>query len=283
MELYGHALAFAYSLRKYCSLEDVQELMLKNVYKLCLTDAIRYAVRPEETCSDVVKFGRGYSHFTDGCGMKLPIREELRSFSNIGQTKYVHKSGYVSKFADEPTDFGLFFALNPHLFEAENLIWGLAIISHLQQDVASDITYQHNLCVCDTNAGTVTYPASGRVVDGKQFREDMGLANIWMHRYMRLKFEAEYGDKISQDWINQYVCESYYLGYPEGMARNSCGYLNMDERVFDDTDERIVEIVQTLVERGLIRNEEQLLKETEELFSSAIGSCATLVNHLIRL
>lgn len=257
--------------------------MLHNVYKKCVTDAIRYAVRPEETCPDVVKFGRGYSHFTDGCGMKLPIGEELRNFSNISQTQYIHKSGYVSKFADEPTDFGLFYCLNSHLFEHENLIWGLAILSHLQEDVASDITWQHNLCRCDTKAGTVTYTASGRMVDGKQFREDMGLADIWMHRYMRLKFEVEYGDKISQDWINQYVCGSYYLGYPEGMAKNSCNYLNMDERVFEDSSENADEIIRILIERGLIKNEEQLLKESEELFLSAIGSCATLVNHLIRL
>lgn len=285
MELCGHAWGLYRSLRPYCSHERASEIVKAIIPKLVLPDTVRYLVRPTEEADgkDIVKFGRGYSHFTDGCAMRLPIGDELKSCSGITETMYLHRNGYRNKFADEPTNFDMFFRCNTHMFTIENLIWGLAVLSHLQQDVATDTTWQNNLCQCDTGKNEVLYVHTGRVVTGKEFREDMAIANVWFHRYFRQMIMSEFGDNLTQEWLEQNVCEAFYEAYSEGMATNSCKYLKMDPRVFDDSEEVAEELIATLKERGLISCEADLKRESDMLIGSAVGSCATLVNHVIRL
>lgn len=280
MELCGHVLGLFRALRPFYSFERTNELISEIAPKLVLTDTIRCLVKPTEQHPEVVKFGRGYSHCTDGCAMRLPINDELKKFSNITETEFVYNPAYVSKFADEPTDFQRFFEINSRLFQNGNESWGLAVLAHLQQDVATDITWQHNLCKCDTSKGKVTYTISGRIVTGKEFREDMVIANIWFHRYFRQIIKSEFGDDITQEWLNKNVCKSFYEAYPDGMADNSCQYLRMDRRVFDDSEEVDDSLIDILIEHGLINCKDDLKREADILIGSAVGSCATLVNYV---
>lgn len=282
MELYGHAITFYYALREFVPKSRAEELVKQHTAKLCLTDAFRNLVRPTAEDPDIVKFGRGYSHFTDGCGMRLPIGEELKNITNITETQYVTGKGYRNKFADQPTDFRLFHEMNPHLFEGD-FIWGLAVQSHLEQDVGSDKMWQHNLCLCDTEKDEVQYVLTETKVTGKMFRDDMVLANIWCHRFFREMVKEKYGDEITQEWLNEFVIPSFYMAYPIGMAANTAGYLNMDARVFDDSDESSAEIVNTLISHGLIVSELDLEHETQKLFFGAVANCNALVNHLVRM
>lgn len=283
MELCGHVLGILKALRPYCSFEVASKLIKFIIPKMVEPDTIRCLALPTEQHPEIVKYGRGYSHCTDGCAMSLPIGDELKNFRGITTTKYLHKDGYVNKCADEPTNFELFFSYNQRLFAGDELIWGLAILAHLQQDVASDTTWQNNLCECEPQNKRVTYKHSGRVVTDKQFRDDMKLANVWFHRYFRLKIREEFGDEITQEWLNEFVCQAFYEDYSESMAENSCSYMNMDPRVFDDSEETANALIEEFVEKGLISCEADLKKEADMLIGSAVGACAVLVNHLVRL
>lgn len=282
MELYGHAAAFYYALREYLPKESAEHLVKLQVAKLSLTDTIRYLVRKTASHPEIVNFGRGYSHFTDGCGMRLPIGETLKTLECIDRTDMVADEDYVSKFADKPTDFKLFFELNLHLF-GDNITWGLAVLAHLNQDVGSDAMWQHNLCRCITAKNEVVYVLSGRTVTGKEFREDMALANIWCHRFFNKLIKERFGDEITQSWIDENVCQAYYQAYSEGMAKNSCKYLAMDEGVFSESDEIANGVIKTLIQHGLIRSESNLELEAKKLFYGAVAACNSLVNHLARL
>ena len=178
MEVFGHMTTLYGALRRNgVSHEGALNMIREHGIKFMLTDNIRAAVTGE----GVARFGRGYSHFTDGCSMVLPFGDALKSYTNIHQTMFEHREGYVNKFADQPTDFAKFIRMNPEMFTPENQIWGIATLAHLAQDVNSDDLWQRNICSCDTDNDIVVYNYTGRVVDGDQFRKDMATANIYMH------------------------------------------------------------------------------------------------------
>lgn len=278
MEIFGHVVTMRAAFRRAhvsAMLSDV--LVREHAAKLCLTDAIRWTVRGD----DVVKFGRGYSHFTDGCYMVLPYGERLKNFTDIHQTEFYTQEGYTSKFADEPTDFAKFIRINSAMFSVSNEAWGICALAHLQQDVSSDSTWQHNLCRCDTNKNEVVYVKTGKVVDGKTFREDMALANVYMHNYFVEASMAEFGDVINDERIDE-ARQSFRKFYVQGMAENTCRYLEMDPRVYGmDYAERSA-LVGELIERGLITCEDEILDESMALYEAAIACCNPLINLFVR-
>lgn len=280
MEIFGHCMAFYGALiRNRVEHERALELVEEHSAKLCLTDAIRCYVLGE----DVVKFGRGYSHFTDGSGMTLPFGEALKEFSDIHETEFVTGEGYVSKFADEPTDFALFIRMNPALFEKENEDWGTAVLSHLQQDVNSDTLWQHDVCICDTANNVVLYPYTGKQVDGTQFRKDMALANIYMHRmfveYVWNMLEQE----ITEDEFLTRVRASFDKWYNERMSMNTKKYIDMDKRVFGATEEEMKALAKEVVSTGMFRNRKHLDYKCIQLFQDAMTSLNAMINHIVRM
>ncbi len=278
MEIFGHVVTMRAAFRRAHISSMVSDLLVReHAAKLCLTDAIRWTVRGE----DVVKFGRGYSHFTDGCSMVLPYGEKLQTFTDIHQTEFFNDEGYVSKFADEPTDFGKFIRTNAAMFSTTNEAWGFCALAHLEQDVLSDSVWQHNLCRCDTTKNEVVYVKTGKIVDGKTFREDMALANIYMHNYFVEAAMIEFGDVINEDVIDN-ARVSFRRFYYQGMAENTCKYLDMDPRVYGMNFEERRLLVQQLIDKGLINNEEELIEESRILYESAIACCNPLVNLFVR-
>lgn len=285
METFGHVTSFYYAMRKAgLSKEESSNLVLKHSAKLCLTDSIRYTVKPIDDKDTVVKFGRGYSHCTDGCYMVLPFGDTLKQFTNIHQTRFYTSNGYYNKFADEPTDFATFIQINSQMFEKENEEWGLCALAHLQQDVGSDTTWQHNLCICDTTNDKVVYVNTNKTVNGKKFRQDMSLANILFHQYIITRIYSEFGDNITQDWLNKYPCQSFLNNYEESMAKNTCGYLNMDSRVFESNySDSSKELFNKLItDSSLISTDYQLIEEFDLLFNDAVAACNLLVNKFAR-
>ena len=192
MEGFGHVITFYAALRRAgISQIEAENHIKEHSAKICLTDAIRCTITGE----NVVKFGRGYSHFTDGCSMVIPCGEKLKTYSNIHQTKFTTGENYRSKFSDKTTDFGLFIKTNPDLFSPENDDWGIAILSHLQQDVNTDYLWLYNLCSCNVEENKVLYKNSGKIVTGETFRKDMAQVNIYIHRlFVELTFGWWYYD-----------------------------------------------------------------------------------------
>ena len=280
MEIFGHVISMYAALRRQkVTPMEARELLEEHAAKLCLTDAIRFTVRGE----DVVQFGRGYSHFTDGCYMILPFGKELKSFTNIEQTAYGTGEGYRNKFADKPTDFALFVRMNPGMFEPENEDWGVMVLSHLHQDVNSDSVWQKQLCVCDTDNDKVVYPCTGRVVDGKKFREDMALCNIYMH-WMFVEYVHQIiGDDLTDDDLLSPVRRSFEKWYTPEMAANTCRYINMDKRVFEPGEGEIEALAEEIIATGLVKSEEQLQAGAIKLFEDSIVSLNMVINHLVRM
>lgn len=280
MEIFGHVISMYAALRRQkVTPEEAKALLEEHAAKLCLTDAIRFTVRGD----DVVQFGRGYSHFTDGCYMILPFGKELKSFTNIEQTAYGTGEGYRSKFADKPTDFALFLRMNPSMFEPANEDWGVMVLSHLQQDVNSDTVWQHWLCTCDTDNDRVVYNRTGKVVDGKTFREDMAFCNIYMH-WMFVEYVRQMiGDDITAEDILLPVRKSFENWYTPEMAANTCRYIDMDERVFGASEEEMKAFAQEIIAKGLVKSEKQLQLGTINLFEQSISSLNIVINHLVRM
>lgn len=280
MELFGHCITLlATGGRHELTFEEAIEMVEDVSAKLDETDAIRYYNKDAKDC---VKFGRGYSHFTDGCWMRLPIGKELKTYTNISQTQYHTGEGYLNKFADKPTDFGLFISKNPHLFTEENKEWGICILSHLHQDVNSDTVWQHDLCACDTENNEVIYMATGKVVTGQEFRADMALTNIYMHRMFVLYTEEIFGHPINgQEFLNA-VFASLDNFYNKPMAENTKKYFKMDPRVWTATEQQMTELANEIISTGLFNTRNGLDNTTRNLFDSALASLNPIVNHVIR-
>ena len=279
MELFGHDIVLlATGGRHELTYAESLELVEKVAAPLDETDALRFY----NTSEDCVRFGRGYSHFTDGCWMRLPIGKELKNYSSISQTEYHTGKGYVNKFADKPTDFALFISKNLHLFTEENKEWGMCILSHLHQDVNSDTVWQHDLCVCDTNHNKVTYVASGKEVTGKEFREDMVLTNVYMHRMFVLYTEEIFGHPINGKEFLDAVFASLDKFYSEPMATNTKRYFQMDSRVWNASEGQMKELADEIIYTGLFKNRQHLDDTTKSLFEAAVASLNPIVNHKIR-
>ena len=280
MEIFGHCIAaYGAYIKSGVSHEKALEMIEEHSAKLCLTDAIRCYV----TGDNVAKFGRGYSHFTDGCGMTLPFGEALKEFSSIEQTAYVHGEGYVSKFADEPTDFAMFYRMNPEMFAPGNEEWGVFVLSHLCQDVNSDTVWQHNICICDTKNDSVRYPYTGKVVDGAQFRKDMGLANIYMHRMFVEYVWNILEQEVHEEEFLSRVRASFDRWYNEKMSTNTKKYIDMDKRVFGATPEEMKELAKQIVATGMFLNRKHLDYTSITLFQDAMASLNPVINHMVRM
>jgi hypothetical protein len=152
---------------------------------------------------------------------------------------------------------------------------------HLQQDVASDSLWQHNLCRCDTQNDEVVYVKTGRVVNGKTFREDMALANVYIHNYFVEAALGEFGDVINEATLEE-AKQSFAKHYYQGMADNTSKYLDMDPRVFGMDHLQRQELVAELIARGLVNDEEELITEAVVLYEAAIACCNPIVNLFVR-
>lgn len=280
MEIFGHCATFYGALRKSgVSHEKALEMLEAHSAKLCLVDAIRCYVIGD----NVVKFGRGYSHFTDGCGMTLPFGEALKEFSSIEQAAYVHGEGYVSKFADEPTDFAMFYRMNPELFASGNEEWGIFVMSHLCQDVNSDTVWQHDICICDTKNNSVRYRYTGKVVDGAQFRKDMFLANIYMHRMFVEYIGRILDQELDEEEFLSRIRASFDRCYNEKMSENTKKYIVMDPRVFGATSEEMRELAKQIVATGMFKSRGHLDCTCVMLFQNAMVSLNPVINHMVRM
>ena len=280
MEIFGHcATFFARIIREGIALENALKLLEEHSAKLCLTDAIRYTIRGD----NVVQFGRGYSHFTDGCGMTLPFGENLKNFTNIHETTFITGVGYISKFADKPTDFARFIRMNPALFEKGNDDWGSAILSHLQQDVTSDTLYQHDISICNTADNKVTYPYTKKEVDGEQFRKAMYLTNTYIHHFFVEYIKSLTCDEFSEEKFLTSIKASFDRWYSKGMAENTKKYLNMDHRVFSATDEELKKLAEEVCSTGMFSSIEHLNSTCQSLFEDAMVNLNPMINHIIRL
>lgn len=276
MEIFGHVITFYSALKQEFSHERAVELVEEHAAKLCLTDAIRFTIKD---CDDVVKYGRGYSHFTDGCYMKLPFGDELKAFTNISQTSYHTGEGYVSKFADEPTDFAKFISLNPDMFKEPNESWGVFVLSHLCQDVDTDDFWQRELCSTYTKDNFVHYNITNKVVDGQKFRKDMALANIYIHNIFVTILNSLYDVNVFEiKEVIEAAKTSFRRWYETAMAENTCKYLDMDIRVFATTSEELGELVQEIIDTGLFETEEQMLDMSISLLDRAIISLNSVMN-----
>lgn len=281
MELFGHCIAlYAAAIKDGgMSHEKALEMLEEHSAKLCLTDAIRCYV----TGDNVVKFGRGYSHFTDGCGMTLPFGEALKGFSSIEQTEYVHGEGYISKFADEATDFALFCRMNPEMFAPGNEDWGICVLSHLHQDVNSDTVWQYDVSICDTKNDIVRYPYTEKIVNGEQFRKDMALANIYIHRmFVEYVWNILEKELHEEEFLGR-IGASFDRWYNEKMSANTKKYIDMDKRVFGATPEEMKELAKQIVATGMFANRKHLDYTAITLFQNAMVSLNPVINHMIRM
>lgn len=281
MELFGHCIAlYAAAIKDGgMSHEKALEMLEEHSAKLCLTDAIRCYV----TGDNVVKFGRGYSHFTDGCGMTLPFGEALKGFSSIEQTEYVHGEGYISKFADESTDFALFCRMNPEMFAPGNEDWGICVLSHLHQDVNSDTVWQYDVSICDTKNDIVRYPYTEKIVNGEQFRKDMALANIYIHRmFVEYVWNILEKELHEEEFLGR-IGASFDRWYNEKMSANTKKYIDMDKRVFGATPEEMKELAKQIVATGMFANRKHLDYTAITLFQNAMVSLNPVINHMIRM
>lgn len=281
MELFGHCIAlYAAAIKDGgMSHEKALEMLEEHSAKLCLTDAIRCYV----TGDNVAKFGRGYSHFTDGCGMTLPFGEALKGFSSIEQTEYVHGEGYISKFADEATDFALFCRMNTEMFAPGNEDWGICVLSHLQQDVNSDTVWQYDVSICDTKNDIVRYPYTEKIVNGEQFRKDMALANIYIHRmFVEYVWNILEKELHEEEFLGR-IGASFDRWYNEKMSANTKKYIDMDKRVFGATPEEMKELAKQIVATGMFANRKHLDYTAITLFQNAMVSLNPVINHMIRM
>ena len=281
MELFGHCIAlYAAAIKDGgMSHEKALEMLEEHSAKLCLTDAIRCYV----TGDNVAKFGRGYSHFTDGCGMTLPFGEALKGFSSIEQTEYVHGEGYISKFADEATDFALFCRMNPEMFAPGNEDWGICVLSHLHQDVNSDTVWQYDVSICDTKNDIVRYPYTEKIVNGEQFRKDMALANIYIHRmFVEYVWNILEKELHEEEFLGR-IGASFDRWYNEKMSANTKKYIDMDKRVFGATPEEMKELAKQIVATGMFANRKHLDYTAITLFQNAMVSLNPVINHMIRM
>lgn len=276
MEIFGHVITFYSALKREFTHERAVKLVEEYAAKLCLTDAIRFAVKD---CDDIVKFGRGYSHFTDGCHMVLPFGEALKDFTNISQTSYHTGEGYVSKFADKPTDFAKFISLNPDMFMKPNESWGVFALSHLCQDVDTDDLWQRELCTVYTKDNFVHYNITNKVVDGQKFRKDMALANIYIHNIFVTILNSMYDLNVSEiKEVVEAAKTSFRRWYEPTMADNTCKYLDMDSRVFATTSEEVSGLIKEIIDTGLFETEEQMLDMSVSLLDRAIISLNSVMN-----
>lgn len=281
MELFGHCIAlYAAAIKDGgMSHEKALEMLEEHSAKLCLTDAIRCYV----TGDNVAKFGRGYSHFTDGCGMTLPFGEALKGFSSIEQTEYVHGEGYISKFADEATDFALFCRMNTEMFAPGNEDWGICVLSHLHQDVNSDTVWQYDVSICDTKNDIVRYPYTEKIVNGEQFRKDMALANIYIHRmFVEYVWNILEQELHEEEFLSR-IGASFDRWYNEKMSANTKKYIDMDKRVFGATPEEMKELAKQIVATGMFANRKHLDYTAITLFQNAMVSLNPVINHMIRM
>ena len=281
MELFGHCIAlYAAAIKDGgMSHEKALEMLEEHSAKLCLTDAIRCYV----TGDNVAKFGRGYSHFTDGCGMTLPFGEALKGFSSIEQTEYVHGEGYISKFADEATDFALFCRMNTEMFAPGNEDWGICVLSHLHQDVNSDTVWQYDVSICDTKNDIVRYPYTEKIVNGEQFRKDMALANIYIHRmFVEYVWNILEKELHEEEFLGR-IGASFDRWYNEKMSANTKKYIDMDKRVFGATPEEMKELAKQIVATGMFANRKHLDYTAITLFQNAMVSLNPVINHMIRM
>ena len=278
MELFGHQTTlFARLLKEGLSKEEALEFIKEHGVKMMLVDNLRPAVIGD----DVAPKGRGYSHFTDGCGMVLPFGEALKGYTNIHQTTFEHGEGYRNKFADKPTDFAKFIRMNPEMFTPENQEWGIFTLAHLEQDVNSDDVWQRLVCACDTENDRVDYILTGKVVDGATFRKDMFRANIYMHTmfvgYIRNVLECD----IQEQEFLEAVFASIDEWYNPVMAEPTKGYLKMDPRVFGAEHEDLGDLAKEIIASGMFRTRKQLDVITIELFENAMVSLNAVMNLMV--
>ncbi len=276
MEIFGHVITFYSALKRELPHEIAVKLVEEHAAKLCLTDAIRFAIKD---CDDVVKFGRGYSHFTDGCYMKLPFGEELKKFTNISQTSYHTGEGYISKFADEFTDFAKFISLNPDMFKKPNESWGSFVLSHLYQDAETDIFWQREVCSVCAKEDFVQYNITNKVVDGQKFRKDMALANIYIHNFfVRMLYFNLYTDEDEVFEVIEAAKTSFRRWYEPKMAENTCKYLDMDNRVFVINSDLLGDLVQEIIDSGMFETEEQISELSTDLFLKELTCLNSAMN-----
>ena len=273
MEIFGHVFTFYSALRREFSHERAVELVEEHAAKLCLTDAIRFTVKE---CDNIVKFGRGYSHFTDGCYMKLPFGDELKNFTNISQTSYHTGEGYTNKFADDSTDFAKFIRLNSDMFKEENESWGVFALAHLCQDVDTDDFWQREVCTTYTKDNFVYYNMTKTVVDGQKFRIDMALANIYIHNaFINRLFYVKISDV---EEVIDAAKTSFRRWYEPEMAENTCKYLDMDIRVFATTFEELSELVEQIMGTSLFKSEDEMREFSNKMFDRAVTSLNSVMN-----
>ena len=277
MEVLGHVLTFYAALRQAgISKEQAESFVVEHAAKVCLTDSIRCTV----TGDNVVKYGRGYSHFSDGCYMVLPCGKALKTYTNIHQTTFDSDKNYKSKFSDTPTDFCLFIKTNPHLFTPENSDWGLSVLSHLQQDVNTDYLWLHNLCKCNVKNNQVLYINSDIVVTGETFRKDMALVNIYIHRvFIELIFDM-FGDYILDDFL-ELPKNSFRKWYNPAMAENTCKCITTDPRVFKTPSRKLYNEL-NITKTGLFENCGQLEEYAYELFNNSMVCFNAFLNKIAR-
>lgn len=278
MDVFGHdSTLFVTLMENGMSKEEALRFIAEHGAKMTLVDNLRPTVIGE----GVVPKGRGYSHFTDGCSMVLPFGTELKNYNDIHQTTFVHGEGYVNKFADQPTDFGMFIRMNPQMFTPENQDWGFFTLAHLEHDVHSDGVWQRELCKCDTVNDVVVYRRTGKVVDGKTFRTDMARANIFMHAmfvdYIRTQLRC---DLTEQEFLDA-IFASFDKWYTPEMASVSKSFFNLDHRIFAATSDEIDELVEEIIASGVFRNRNQLEGVTLRLFMSAKASLSTVMNLMV--
>lgn len=279
MEVFAHVLTEYTALRQNgLTHEEALECIRKHGVKMMLTDNIRCCVVGD----GVAKFGRGYSHFTDGCGMVLPFGDELKGFTDIHQTEFVHAEGYVNKFADKPTDFAKFIRMNPNMFTPENELWGISVLAHLQQDVNSDDVWQRKVCTCDTDKDEVVYNFTGTKVNGKQFRDDMARANIYMHHMFVGYVRNILGVEMSEEEFLGAIFDSIDRWYNPKMAENTKKYFKLDPRIFGE-DSGVKELAKEVVDSGMFLTRKQLDFTSITLFTDCIASLNPVVNHLVHL
>ena len=280
MEVFGHQISFYGALIKNgLSHEEALSMIREHGAKLMLVDNLRAVVTGE----GVAKFGRGYSHFTDDCGMVLPFGDALKNYTSIQQTTFVHEEGYVNKFADKPTDFAKFIRMNPAMFLPENQDWGICTLAHLQQDVGSDDVWQRKVCVCDTDNDYVRYNYTGFETNGGQFRKDMAKANIYMHVMFVGYVRNVLQQKIQQEEFLEAIFESVDRWYTPEMAAATKKYFDLDPRIFTLEHEELKELAAEICATKMFKTRKQLDMASISLFEESMVSLNPVVNHLVHM
>lgn len=295
MDLFGHVATTSYALLNagmgYKALKD---FLRNNAAKLCLTDTIRCKLVSSE--EGFVKFGRIYSHFTNGAGIYFPINEELKEGCFSPDDLCLNSEAYVPSIADGPTDFTRFIETNPHIFTKANQLWGLCILTHLNQDVASDKVYQHltadfgeaefgNVLIhgaFEAKDKRVTYKLTRKEVSGTTFRQNIARGCILFHHYMVQQLINNFA--IAPYNLIHETCTSFDEAYDTKMAESAKGYIRPNPLWFSDIDESgnsIVQIENEMIESGFCETSEQLNALWEMLLAEAIVACNPLLNEVV--